>query len=256
MAQTRKQKRAALNQQWAEEEAIIQAHRQNASHNKAAARAAGYALPFFDYLDSFTDEFNRVVQRAKREFSPYLFDVIETDGEMLVRSSWDEFRIPASWKPVVYYAERPTESSTEPTTIYGVVHTFRTPENERRLLVLILKSIKTNVVYTELKYGLKIAFLLHELGHVRDIIDGRHFDPDNGVADPLNAEVSANCYALDQCRKNGYAMTFANFVTALRSDMTGFRGEVARKTFETCDMTPPKSWEDYMPDDPGSKPGT
>jgi hypothetical protein len=130
-------------------------------------------------------------------------------------------------------------------SVFGVVHTFRTPANELRLLVLMKKTVPTNVVFSELKYGAKLGILLHEIGHVKDIIQGNHFNHETGVADPINAEVSANCYALEQCRKYGYQMSCDNFVTALRSDKRGFRGEVAKKTFETCDLTRPQSWHDF-----------
>jgi len=251
MAKKRRDKQATRNDQWEAEVAVFREFREDAAEKKARARQNGYKLPFFDYLDSFTEEFKNICVRAKKEFAPYLFNVVETDEEMVVRESWTEFGIPPGWKPVVYHVEEQHQSDThdkgppEKKTAFGVVHTFRTPEGELRLLVLMKKSLKTNVVYSELKYGMKIGILLHELGHVRDIIEGKHFAPEKGFADPVNAEVSANCYALKQCRKYGYQMSCDNFVTALQNDVSGFRGEVARKTFETCDMTKPESWQDY-----------
>jgi hypothetical protein len=251
MAKSRKVKKDARNRQWEEEVAVFNGFRENASEKKAHARRKGYTLPFFDYLDSYQEEFKKIGERAKREFAPYLFDVIETDEAMVVRDGWTEFGIPPDWRHLVYHVEQEQQSEAEQGTpgelrnVFGVVHTFRTPADELRLLVLMKKTVPTNVVFSELKYAGRIGILLHEIGHVRDIIQGRHFDNEKGVADPINAEVSANCYALEQCRKYGYQMSCDNFVTALQSDKTGFRGEVSKKTFETCDMTHPQSWQDF-----------
>lgn len=251
MTKKRKEK-SNRNAQWEREKADFDSWRENASEKKARARRNGYTLPFFDYLDSYQEEYKKIGERAKKEFAPHLFDVIETDETIVVRTSWTEFGIPADWQHLVYHAEEPQPNEvkhtapTEMKTVFGVVHTFRTPSNELRLLALMKKTVQTNVKYSELKYAGRIGILLHEIGHVRDIIQGRFFNHETGVAEPLNAEVSANCYALEQCRKCGYQMSCDNFVTALRNDTTGFRGEVARKTFETCDMTRPQSWLDFM----------
>ena len=251
MAKNKKDKR---NRQWEDEVAVFRGFRENASEKKAHARRNGYKLPFFDYLDSYQEEFKKIGERAKKEFAPHLLDVIETDEAMVVRDSWTEFGIPADWRHMVYHVEEKPEGETKHTTpgemknVFGVVHTFRTPADELRLLVLMKKTVTTNVVYSELKYAGRIGILLHEIGHVKDIIQGNHFDNEKGFADPVNAEVSANCYALEQCRKYGYQMSCDNFVAALLRETTGFRGEVSKKTFETCDMTKPQSWQDFWGD--------
>lgn len=74
----RQEKRAQKQKQWEEEDKTFKEFRAKAPYIKAILRSRGCILPFYDYLDSYADEFQRIAQAARTKH-PSLLGVHEVD---------------------------------------------------------------------------------------------------------------------------------------------------------------------------------
>ena len=74
------QKRARRQRQWEEEDKTIRDLRAKAPYIKMILRGRGCVLPFYDYLDSYPDEFQRIATAAKNEH-PSLIGIHEVDDQ-------------------------------------------------------------------------------------------------------------------------------------------------------------------------------
>ena len=167
--------------------------RRNSARYKAVARKLGYDLPFFDHLDNYIEEFQKLRTEIMRHI-PEVHDIVETDEEFGFPKDWGVFGIPPDWKHLVftYSSETPPEDGavTQP-YLLGVAQTFRDGEGRLRFVIFIRRTLKIQAPVEELKYVFKIGLLLHELGHVRDILERRNLNPDTGVGDMVASEVWA-----------------------------------------------------------------
>ncbi len=98
---------------------------------------------------------------------------------------------------------------------------------------------------------MKIPALRHEIGNVKDMVQGINFDFDKGVARVIDAEVYANQFALEQCVKRGYRQSLILWLDSYRQYVDGddYRAEVARRTLDgapTDDAI--ADWQEFMGD--------
>jgi hypothetical protein len=66
MSKDKDKKRRQRQAQWEKEKAQIDDMRRNAPEVKRALRRVGCDLPFYDYLDSYSEEFARIMAWATR----------------------------------------------------------------------------------------------------------------------------------------------------------------------------------------------
>ena len=96
---------------WEAENASVQDFWAKADRVKAHVRAQGCNLPFFDFLDSYEEEFRRVVAWAKNTF-PSLHGVFEVSAELLADDAgYQHLRLPADWKKIWFNASRPSAAT-------------------------------------------------------------------------------------------------------------------------------------------------
>jgi len=234
---------------WTAENETIERFRRQGPHIKRILAHRGIDLPFYDFLDSYVDEFNRTCIAAKSEH-PSLLGIHEVDDSLY-------YKQPLDWTKFGY---RGLESITlqfdrdlpdygrkkgDAANMAGYTHAFRDEQKNLRTVVLIRRSIKLpHFEHREYKYALKVASLLHEIGHVEDFERGINFDLATNRLDIIEAEVFANLFCLDRLLKRNLAHSFEMVLGALQKSIPkgGYLGEVGRLVVERVPPERPKKW--------------
>ena len=175
----KQQERARKQRQWEQEDKTIKAFRRRAPYIKMILRGRGCALPFHDFLDSYSDEFQRIAAAAKSEH-PSLIGIHEVDEHTYAESdkNWSEFGC-GDLQQIIFDMDRnlPDYGTGSPTAnLCGSMYAFLDSEQNVRSVILIRQAVKGTLRHRELKYVLKLASLLHEIGHVQDLEQGLNFD--------------------------------------------------------------------------------
>lgn len=248
----RQKSKSKDQRQWESEDATIKSHRRKAPYMKAILRSRGCVLPFYDFLDSYEAEFNKLVAEFQMNH-PSLFGILEVDGNELDTRDWERYGISSEWKQVFYTCEDDSTDTygqgDKSANVNGHTITFKNPEGEIRTLVRLQRQMKMRFQHKEFKYVFKIAALLHEIGHVIDIEQRINFDPITETARIIDAEVFANRYAFTECKKRGYRQSLSNFRASLESYIGGsdYRAEVAQKALDgSPDESDMVDWGDVI----------
>lgn len=93
----RKQRDQAL---WEREKKELEERRKNGPAMKVALRAKGCVLPLYDFLDSYEDEFKKIVTWAKTEFRS-LDDVFERSPDEM-DNDWKRLGLPDDWQQIFF----------------------------------------------------------------------------------------------------------------------------------------------------------
>lgn len=218
---------------------------------KERLRRLGCTLTFFDFLDSYAEEFKKIVDWGKERF-PSLGGVYEVDDKTLDDNlNWRAFAEPNGWTYVTIEVDDATGASyTAPdmsANMRGSTTVFRDPGGNLKTVVQVGKNPKFELVHPEHKYAMKIATLLHEFGHVDDIEKKINLDYDRRTGDIIEAEVYANLFALEICYQRGYFATADTIVSTYTKykDLNEYRGEVARRLLERFKPPVVKRWQEY-----------
>ena len=251
-------KREMRQRRWEKEDKTIQGMHNNASALKEFLHAEGCRLPFYDWIDSYVAEFQRIAEQAKVDF-PSLLGVHEVDDDLFYASNEEQ------WKTLGYdhleqvffelgedcedYGKRHKQKSNE-TTLEGSATAFVTTDGELRTTILIRQSLKSNFEHRELKYAVKIASLCHEIGHVKDFERGVNFDFENRTADAIEAEVFAHLSAFEQMAHASYRMSYVTLYDSLEGAIAdpGYLGKVVNKVFERLPERNLKDWQGHLSD--------
>jgi hypothetical protein len=136
--------RQRKKQKWETEDAGIKARWQKAPQMKAALRAKGCVLPFYDFLDSYEVEFKKLVAWAKAEFRS-LHDVYEVSHADLDNdSNWTRLGLPKHWQQVRFdcdgdlaasYTKRDSNANMRGSTV-----AFRDDTNNLHTIVEVLRN--------------------------------------------------------------------------------------------------------------------
>src|SRR5262249_33104910 len=134
----------------------------------------------------------------------------------------------------------------------GTVRTFRDDVGRNRLLIVIRKTVDQPITGNEGQYLIKIGVLLHEIGHVRDFVFNRQAkflrDPRGAF---LASELSAERYALEVCRRQGYVLTFqtqaewGRYSGDTESTLSKYFQVLFENLERECDLIPPLGWFEY-----------
>jgi len=108
----------------------------------------------------------------------------------------------------------------------GSTTAFVDADGQLRSVIVLYKNIKTTSQHGKLKYVLKIASLLHEIGHVEDLEKGINFDVENAGLDIIEAEIFAHLWALERMAKSGYCQSYDVLLGGLKDAINdkGYRG--------------------------------
>ena len=234
---TSQQKRARRQRQWEEEDKTIRDLRAKAPYIKMILRRRGCVLPFYDYLDSYPDEFQRIATAAKNEH-PSLIGIHEVDDHIFATSEkcWSQLGC-GDLQQVFFNIEGDLSdygAASPDANLCGSMSAFLDSAQNVRSIILIRQTVKGTVQHRELKYALKLASLLHEIGHVQDLERGLHFDVPTRRFDVIEAEVFAHLFALEQMAQRNLHQSFNMLADGLRDTIPkgGYGAEVAQKVLE------------------------
>lgn len=203
---------------------------------KRVYRQRGVDLPFYDYYDSYYDEFARVVSQAKAAYRS-LMDVVELEDRDYFEA--DRSALAPGMDQIFWHTEQEqngygTGSGSDESNINGYTNAFRDRDGRVRTLVVIRKSIPNSKPHREFKYILKLVALLHELGHVHDMEQQINFDHAAKTFDVIEAEVFAHLYSLRRMAEQNYYQCYTMLVDALKryTTATNYLRDVATLTLE------------------------
>lgn len=209
---------------------------------KAYLKAKGCDLPFYDYLDSYEEEFQRIVALAKAE-CPSLVHVRVTnrdDGGC----DWSAAESDGLTE-IVFDGDEPDEALG---FVCGRTGCFADDRGVLRTFVRIAIPANLSVQPNEAKHLFSIAPLLHEIGHVRDIERGIHFNIAAKTMSPVDADVSAHLFALETLADRGLRQPHDIHLHALNhaAAKDGKLAEVARRVLHRLPKRRLINWSDFL----------
>lgn len=245
-------KAQAKDRQWENENRSLQTARRKARHIKATLRRSGFSLPFYDYLDSYEEEFHRIAEWAKAEY-PSLLKVHEVEDHIFERP--EDHLAPLGYghlKQIFFNIDNNLSEygqQSADANISGVMIAFHDWSGAVRSVILLKKSIKTSVQLRELKYAFKIPALCHEIGHVRDLEQGVNFDLKTPTMDVLGAEVFAHLCAFEIMAKRSLRQSFNVLLDALKDAAPkedGYLSKVAALVLERMPEYTLPDWQEVL----------
>lgn len=244
----RKQEQAQA--EWERENKLFQKFRATGPEMKKALRAKGCNLPFYDFLDSYEDEFKKMVAWAKSQFRS-LHEVYEMmPAEM--DQGWQQHGLPSDWTHIKFKCDDDHASSyldEDPNAgLRGGAICFHDSSGQVRTIIEVIRNPKIGKRHKESKYVFKLPILFHEVGHVKDFEENINFNRTTFTADLIEAEVFAHLFALNQCYQRAYYISGDSWLASLmkHKDATDYRGEVVRRVLERFTKPALKSWQDYQ----------
>ena len=230
----KKRKRELREREHSRLRASFEELHQKGIYIKRVYRQRGINLPFYDYYDSYFDEFLRVAAEAKQQF-PSLLNIVEADDEEYFGT--DRSRFAAGMQQIFWRTEAEENgygTSRDKSNVNGYTNAFIKEDGEVKTLVVIRKGIPNSKPHREFKYVLKLVALLHELGHVDDMEREINFNHAAKTFDVIEAEVFAHLYSLRRMAERNYYQCFNMLVEALRkyTGGTNYLRDVAKLTLE------------------------
>ena len=247
----RQQERANKQRQWEHEDTTIKSFRAKAPYMKAILRGRGCVLPFYDYLDSYADEFHRIADAAKAEH-PSLLGVHEVDDAVFAENekNWSKLGYGDLQQIFFDIEEEVPDYGTGSlnANLRGSMSAFLDKDGNLRSVILIPQSVKASVQHRDLKYALKIAALLHEIGHVQDLEQGCNFDVPSKQLHVIEAEAVAHLFALEQLAKRHLLKSFQMLADGLRDAIPkgGYLSKVAERVVEQLPSYQIVDWQTFM----------
>jgi hypothetical protein len=246
---------AEKQRQWKQENEMLKECRAKAPYRKAALRGRGCVLPFYDYLDSYADEFQRIAGAAKAEH-PSLVEVHEVDDQTVADNerNWSKLGY-GQFQQIFFEIEEGVPdygAGSLDANLCGSMSAFLDTDQNLRSVILIRQTVKASVQHRELKYALKIASLLHEIGHVLDLEQGLNFDVPARRLSVIEAEVFAHLFALEQMAKRSLVQSFNMLSDGLRDAIPkgGYVSEVAQRVLDRLPSYQLTDWQSVLDDPP------
>jgi hypothetical protein len=211
-------------------------------------RGAGIHLAFYDGLDSYEKEFQAIANAARKEY-PQLIDVLELSPSRF--SAWAE-----EW-PLIIGPQYPglDLEFIPPVHDYGPgwmksrALAFISPRigpDHRVCPVIVVNRGEPQELDGDRRYAVKVAALLHEVGHLIDMLSERNFDFSAGRVNIIEAEVFAHLYCLSELARRDLWISFNETRRSLLAacDDVGCFGVVARRVIDQMPPCSPRSWVD------------
>jgi hypothetical protein len=238
MSKKKDKERAKQQRRWEAENKSIGEFRAAAPEMKRRLRGWGCDLPFYDFLDSYTEKFEQIAKAALKAH-PSLRDVHEVDDPIFRSKNWAKLGY-GNWQQVQVHFDDKYENDyggvVTDENLCGCASIFHDEKGGLRTGIMIRRTVKNWMEHREYKYITKIVALLHELGHVHDIENSINFkiNGDKAEVDIIEAEVFANVFALDRLAEQHLRMCYRTFLDAVRrhSKKAGYIGEVCQEVLE------------------------
>lgn len=231
-AQRRKQQA-----KYKEEVELLELWKKKAPYIKQILRARGHSFPFYDYLDSYSEVFHQVAERAVEDH-PTLLGVHELDANQEGEGFWESL----GYENLTQIFYKIDDSLTDygklagkgKATLDGGMTSFRDGEGDLRCIITIAKNPPSSVHTKELKYRLKLASLFHEIGHVIDLEAGINFNQEDVSMDVIEAEIYAHLHSFQQLASWNMQIAFDTMREGLRDAIPkgGYLAKVATLVLE------------------------
>jgi hypothetical protein len=227
-------RRVARDRQYRAENEDFEMYQRKAPHFKKLLRMRGYDLPFYDFLDSYADEFKNISVWARTNYLS-LIKVAEVADHVFEspQDHWEELGCGGLTQLFFNHSDEFSDYGQKSAEANLAGHTiaFHDRAKSLRTLVTIKQSVKSDLKHPDYKYVLKIASLCHEIGHVHDLENGLNFRFDETITDIIEAEVFAHLFALELMAKRNliesYKLLYGGLVDA--KDCGGYLGEVCQR---------------------------
>ena len=207
------------------------------------------------FLDSYADEFQQIATAATKEH-PSLIGIHEVDDRTFATAENDWSQLGCGDLQQVFFnieGDLSDYGAASPdANLCGSMSAFLDSDQNLRSIILICQTVKGTFQHRELKYALKLASLLHEIGHVQDLEKGLHFDVPTRRFDVIEAEVFAHLFALEQMAQRNLRQSFNTLVDGLRDTIPkgGYGGEVAQKVLERLPAYQLIDWQPVLSQQP------
>lgn len=243
--------RTRKRQSWEGECQQIRDSQANAPQMKRLLRQKGCELPFYDFLDSYEDEFQRIADAAKTEHASLLgihevddqtYSSCETDWSKLGYTDLQQIFFDIK-EVVPDYGRKGTDEN-----MCGFMSAFLDADRNVRSVILIRRTVKISQQHREFKYAFKIASLLHEIGHVHDLEHGVNFDVATNRLSLIEAEVFAHLYCLEHLARRNLLQSFQMVEGGLKDAIPkgGYLSEVAQKVLERMPSYQLTDWQQVL----------
>ncbi|MGN6545457.1 MAG: hypothetical protein ACTHK7_10455 [Aureliella sp.] len=213
---------------------------------KASLRAEGCHLPFYEAIDSFEEEFHRLAKAAAKDH-PSLVAVREVPEHQVRSVDWLKATYPDFTSADMQVPESAAgygEHDGTATAFDGKASFYWDANGELRSVVLIQRDLRCSGS-RDFHYGLKIATLFHELGHVHDAENRLHLKLDGSEADIVAIEVYAHCNALarlaDHCMPEIYEIYYGTLASG--EQLPGYAGEIVRTVLSRHPKQKVRTWQ-------------
>lgn len=230
-----------------------------APYIKSILRNRGCDLPFYDYLDSYREEFERTARQAISEHDS-LMGVYEVDDAVYSNPERDWGQFGHGELEQIYFdiGEEFADygkSLGKQANLCGCMSVFLDSEGEVKTLILIRRSVPGTSVSSDQKYAFKIAALLHEIGHVTDVENAINFEIDCRRFDVVEAEVYANLYCLDRLAERSLVVSYSMLHDALQdaANRSGYMASIGAEVIRRVRDYSFTDWNVFM-DQPMTEP--
>lgn len=218
---------------------------------KPYLRRVGCDIPFYDYLDSYTTEFDRIQQDAIESLHS-LVAVHEVPQKTLDTTDWKELGYGKLEQVFFSIPDRCADyvQSDAQANLCGSATFFRNQSGEMRSVVLVQNRTRGSKDISEVQYAAKLAVLVHEIGHVIDAESSINFKLGDETMDVVAAEVFAHVYALNDLSTRGIRASYNMLYEAIDrlSVRDGYVGEIGRGVMEQHERKQMLNWRDYTED--------
>lgn len=248
MSKRKDKEKANKQKKWEKENESIKNFRAQAPQLKPFLRSNGCDLPFYDFLDSYADEFERIIVEAKGQY-PTLVNVHEVDDGVYRKTDWSDLGY-VGYQQIIFSTDDALDdygTHNAKANLCGRTSAFTCPDQKLRTVVVIRRTV-TDFEHRELKYVTKIAALLHEIGHVHDIENAINFDVRAKTTNIFEAEAFAHLFALERLAERQLVQSYNLLANALRGAINdkGYLGEVARRVVQRMPEHKLIVWSDCL----------
>lgn len=251
MKKQREKERASRQRRWDSQNESVKKFHAARPHVKKLLRTWGCNLPFYDYLDSYVEEFEQISKMARQRY-PTLRAIHEAEDSTYFSKDWSKNGYGGLKLLPINFDEQYKGDyglSRNDANLCGCTAIFHDVEGRLSTGIMIRQAVK-GLLHQELKYGTKIVALLHEIGHVHDIENGINFciEGDAINADIIEAEVFANLYALEKLAERQLRQSYLLTVDAIQTHAkeTGYLAEVCRRVLDRLPSHNLVDWQESL----------
>jgi len=225
--------------------------RQTGKRLKPILRKVGCDLLFYDYLDSYEERFQRIVEHAKASI-PMLAGIHEVPSGVLEDTNWEELGYGDLTQ--VFFSLSDTFADYVKADAQGNLRgsaTFFVDESGAERAVILIEKPSTGGKDTrDIQYALKVAGLVHEIGHVEDAVRRGNICIEEKSFDVVAAEVFAHVYALNELARLGMRHSYLMLYEALKrlAASDGYAGDIGKGVMSSHEKVAIPNWQDFMKD--------